>query len=225
MRDLGRTFAVLALFVLAPAAASAQASITGTVKDTSGAVLPGVSVEAASDVLIEKVRTTQTDGSGRFQLLDLRPGTYVVTFTLPGFSTVRRDGVTLSGSGTANLDVELRIGAVAETVTVTGETPIVDIRSTTRQQVLTADTIDALPTSRNFVTLARIIPGTSGGGNDVVGSVLQDVGTAITVRGSSTTDTRITLNGISVMTLQAGGSLGGQQPDPGSASEITVDTS
>lgn len=216
---------MLALAMLVPVAARAQASITGTAKDSTGAVLPGVTVEAASEVLIEKVRTTQTDGSGHYQLLDLRPGNYVVTFTLTGFNTIRRDGVILSGSGTANVDVELRIGAVAETVTVSGETPIVDVRSVTRQSVLSADTIDALPSSRNFVTVARMVPGTSGGGSDVGGSVLQDVGVALTVRGSNANDTRITLNGISVMTLQAGGSLGGQQPDVGSASEIAVDTS
>jgi hypothetical protein len=225
MRVLVRAVLVVSCLLIIPVVAYAQASLTGTVKDSSGAVLPGVTVEAASDVLIEKVRTTQTDGSGRYQLLDLRPGAYVVTFTLTGFSSHRRDGIELSGSGTVSVNADLRVGAVAETVTVTGETPIVDVRSVTRQQVLTADTIDALPSSRNFVTLARMIPGTSGGGNDVGGSVLQDVGTALTVRGSNNTDTRITLNGISVMTLQAGGSLGGQQPDVGSAQEITVDTS
>jgi hypothetical protein len=225
MRVLTRAVVVLACLLIIPAVAYAQASLTGTAKDSSGAVLPGVTVEAASDVLIEKVRTTQTDGNGRFQLLDLRPGAYVVTFTLPGFSSHRRDGIELSGSGTVVVNADLRVGAVAETVTVTGETPIVDVRSVTRQNVLTSDVIDALPSSRNFVTLARMIPGTSGGGTDVGGSVLQDVGVALTVRGSNNNDTRITLNGISVMTLQAGGSLGGQQPDVGSAQEITVDTS
>ncbi len=225
MRVLIKAVFVLACLLIVPAAAYAQASIAGTVKDTSGAVLPGATVEAASPVLIEKTRTTTTDGNGRFQLVDLRPGPYAVTFTLAGFTTVRRDGIVLSGSATVSVDAELRVGAVAETVTVTGETPIVDVRSVTRQSVLSADVIDALPSSRNFVTIARMIPGTSGGGNDVGGSVLQDVGAAITVRGSNSTDTRITLNGISVMTLQAGGSLGGQQPDPGSASEIAVDTS
>jgi hypothetical protein len=208
-----------------PAAAYAQASMTGTVKDASGAVLPGVAVEAASDVLIEKIRTAVTDGNGRFQLIDLRPGKYVVTFTLSGFGTVKRDGVELTGSGTATVDADLKVGAVAETITVTGETPVVDTKSVTRQQVLSAEMLDALPSSRNFVTVARMIPGTTGGGSDVGGSVLQDVGANLTVRGSNATDARITLNGISVMTLQAGGGLGGQQPDVGSASEIAVDTS
>src|SRR5689334_19023936 len=115
MRGFRGTFIVLALTLLVPAAAYAQASIIGTVKDTSGAVLPGVTVEAASPVLIEKVRTAVTDGNGRYQLVDLRPGEYTVTFTLTGFNTFRRDGVTLSGSGVTQVDAELRVGALEET--------------------------------------------------------------------------------------------------------------
>src|SRR5262249_8318973 len=153
MRRSVRAFVVLAFAVLVPAVAHAQASITGLVKDSSGAVLPGVTVEASSDVLIEKVRSVTTDGNGRFQIVDLRPGAYVVTFTLTGFTTFRRDGVELTGSGTAVVDADLKVGAVAETVTVTGETPLVDVQSTTKQQVLSADVIEALPTSRNYVTL------------------------------------------------------------------------
>src|SRR4029450_5862850 len=134
MQVLTRAVVVLACLLIVPAVAYAQASLTGTAKDSSGAVLPGVTVEAASDVLIEKVRTTQTDGNGRFQLLDLRPGAYVVTFSLAGFSSHRRDGIELSGSGTVSVNAELRVGAVAETITVTGETPIVDVSSATRDR-------------------------------------------------------------------------------------------
>jgi hypothetical protein len=188
-------------------------------------VLPGVIVEAASDVLIEKVRTTATDSNGRFQLVDLRPGAYVVNFQLSGFNTFRRDGIVLSGASTVTVDAELRIGALEETVTVTGESPIVDVRSTTRQQVLDAEVIDALPSSRNYQELARLIPGTVGGGADVGGREIQDVGGSVTVHGSRTTDQRVTLNGINTMTLQAGGGIGGQIPDVGSAGEVTVDTS
>jgi carboxypeptidase family protein len=170
MRGFTRAFIVAALALLAPAAAFAQASITGTVKDASGAVLPGVTVEAASEVLTEKVQTTVTDGNGRFQLVDLRPGAYVVTFVLPGFNTYRRDGITLAGSAAATVDADLRVGALEETVTVTGEAPVVDVRTTTRQQVLNAEVIDALPTARHYVALARIIPGAVDGGNDVRGT-------------------------------------------------------
>ena len=127
MRGMGKTLLV-AMFVLlvVPAVARAQASLTGIVKDTSGAVLPGVTVEAASDVLIEKVRTAVSDSSGRYQLVDLRPGTYVVTFTLTGFNTFKREGVSLSGSGATTVDADMRVGALQETITVTGEAPVVD---------------------------------------------------------------------------------------------------
>jgi hypothetical protein len=209
--------------LLFPSLALAQASVLGVVRDTSGAVLPGVTVEASSPVLIEKVRTAVTDGNGRYQIVDLRPGSYTVTFSLAGFNTVKRDGITLSGAGEAAVDVELRIGALEETITVTGEAPTVDVSTTTRQAALTADVIDALPSSRSYVSLARLIPGTSGGGDDVGASQTQGVGGSVTVHGSRTQDQRVTLNGINTMTLQAGGNIGGQIPDMGSASEVTVD--
>jgi hypothetical protein len=225
MRAALRCAVVLAWTALLPSVAFAQASITGTVRDTSGAVLPGVTVEAASPVLIEKVREAVTDANGRFQVVDLRPGTYTVTFTLPGFNTVKRDGIGLTGSAVATVDAELRVGALEETITVTGEAPVVDVTSTTQQRVLNAEVIDALPSARNYFGLARMIPGTLGGGNDVGGSLIQDVGQSLTVHGSRTVDQRITINGINTMTLQAGGNIGGQTPDMGSAAEVSVDTS
>src|SRR3954467_1796446 len=118
MRGLGRLIAALALILIVPAVAFAQASISGTVKDASGAVLPGVTIEASSDVLIEKVRSATTDGNGRYQLVDLRPGKYAVTFTLTGFSTVKRESVELTGTGNTVVDADLKVGAVAETITV-----------------------------------------------------------------------------------------------------------
>src|SRR5688572_2407690 len=114
-----RVVVAVVLLVLAPALAYAQAAITGVVKDASGAVLPGVTVEAASPALIEKVRVGVTDGTGQYRIVDLRSGTYTVTFTLPGFSTVKRDGLELAGTFTATLDVELRVGQLEETLTVT----------------------------------------------------------------------------------------------------------
>src|SRR5690242_10676695 len=131
MRGIVRIVGVLVAALLLPAAVYAQASISGTVKDTSGAVLPGVTVEAASPVLIEKVRTAVTDGNGRYQIVDLRPGTYTVTFTLTGFNTSKRDNVVLAGSAGSVVDTELRVGALEETITVTGEAPVVDTQSTT----------------------------------------------------------------------------------------------
>src|SRR3984957_4926301 len=119
---IGSAFMALAWLVLIPASSFAQASITGVVKDTSGALLPGVTVEAASPALIEKVRSVLTDGTGQYRIVDLRPGTYSVTYTLSGFSPLKRDGIELAGSFTATIDAELKVGAVEEAVTVSGET-------------------------------------------------------------------------------------------------------
>src|SRR5262245_53848389 len=118
--------------LMIPASAFAQASITGVVKDASGAVLPGVTVEAASPELIEKTRSAVTDGTGQYRIVDLRAATYSVTFTLTGFSTVKREGIELTGSFTATVNAELKVGALSETITVSGETPIVDVQSARR---------------------------------------------------------------------------------------------
>ena len=134
--------------ILIPASVFAQSNsnIGGIVRDTSGAVLPGVTVEAASPALIEKVRTVATDSAGRYQVINLVPGTYSVTFTLPGFSTVKRDGILLTAAFTANVNVEMRVGNLEETITVTGEASTVDVQSVVTQKVVTRDVLDAVPT-------------------------------------------------------------------------------
>ncbi len=225
MRALRTAVVVLSCVLVIPAVAYAQASIAGTVKDASGAVLPGVTVEAASPVLIEKTRTVVSDGSGNYRIENLRPGDYAVTFTLPGFSTVKLDNVSVSGSAATTADATLRVGAVAETITVAAESPVVDLSSTKKEVVLDHDLVQNLPSSRQYFTLARMAAGTSGGGNDVGGAAIADVGLALTVHGSKNVDQRVMLNGVSIMTLQAGGQIGGQQPDVGSAAEIAIDTS
>jgi hypothetical protein len=123
MRGLVKVGVVLSCLVLLPAAAFAQAGLAGNVKDSSGAVLPGVTVEAASPALIEKTRSVVTDGSGNYKIENVRPGTYSVTFTLPGFNTVKRDGIELAGSFVATVNADMKVGAIEETITVTGETP------------------------------------------------------------------------------------------------------
>jgi hypothetical protein len=146
--------------VLLPSAAHAQASITGVVKDSSGAVLPGVTVEAASPALIEKVRSAVTDESGRYRIVDLRPGTYTVGFSLTGFQSVRRQGIELPGTFTATVDAELRVGSIEETITVTGESPIVDVQSIRRQTVLDSETITSIPATRAYNSLMQLMPNT-----------------------------------------------------------------
>src|SRR5262245_35088156 len=125
-----RSVTALWLLVLVPAAAFAQAAITGVVKDVSGAVLPGVTVEASSPVLIERVRVVVTDDTGQYRIVDLRPGTYIVTFSLTGFNAYKREGVALNGDFVATINADLKVGSLQETITVSGESPIVDVQST-----------------------------------------------------------------------------------------------
>jgi hypothetical protein len=166
MRSLTRVVAPLISLVLLPAAVYAQASISGVVKDASGAVLPGVTVEVASPVLIEKTRSAVTDGTGQYRVINLLAGTYTVTFTLAGFSTVKREGIELTGLFTATVNADLKVGGLAETITVSGETPIVDTQSVRRQTTISNELMTAIPTARSWAATALLIPGivTIGGG-------------------------------------------------------------
>src|SRR5262245_36504812 len=153
MRGRSLVATVLTWVALIPASAFAQSSITGVVKDTSGAVLPGVSVEAASPVLIDKVRSAVTDGTGQYRILDLRPGTYTVTFTLTGFATVKREDLLLPADFVSTVNAELRVGALEETVTVSGESPIVDVQTTKQQRTLDNELLRSLPSARGYAAV------------------------------------------------------------------------
>ena len=211
MRVWFRILVALGSIVILPSVTHAQGSIAGIVKDASGAVLPGVTAEASSPALIEKTRAVVTDSTGQYKIVDLRPGTYTVTFTLPGFSTVKREGLELSGAFTATVNADLRVGTVEETITVSGETPIVDIQSTTRQQVLDHAVIDAVPTGRNLQNLGVILAGVNvSGGLTLNGVGTQDVGgssgnavSQLASHGGRGLDQRTTINGLSMM-LSAG---------------------
>ena len=148
-----------ALLLFLPAAAHAQSGIAGVVKDTSGAVLPGVTVEAASPALIEKTRTVVTDESGQYKIIDLRPGTYAVTFTLAGFSTFKRDGIELPANFTSTVNADLKVGALEETVTVSGLSPVVDLKNAAQQQILPRSVIDAVPTGKSLWSIGSLVPG------------------------------------------------------------------
>ena len=153
--------------VLLGLASAAQAqTIAGVVRDDSGAVMPGVTVEVSSPALIEKVRTPPPTAPASTGSSACSPGTYAVTFTLAGFNTVKREGIELTGNFTATVNADLRVGALEETITVSGATPLVDVQSVTKQTVLTRDVLDALPAARNIQAAAVLIPGvtTAGGG-------------------------------------------------------------
>src|SRR5438445_13559057 len=149
MRTIARGLVVVACLVMAPTMAFAQASaIAGVVRDGTGAVMPGVTVEASSPVLIERVRSVVTDEKGQYKIVDLRPGTYTVTFSLPGFATVKREAIDLPATFTATVNAELKVGALEETVTVAGASPIVDTQTVRKREVVTKDRINDMPTPK-----------------------------------------------------------------------------
>jgi len=214
---LGRL--TVALFVLfLPAAALAQGSIAGFVKDTSGAVMPGVSVEAASDALIEKTRTAVTDSAGQYKIVDLPPGTYQVSYTLSGFKNVKRSGVVLEGTFAAQINVELQVGAVEETLTVTAETPTVDVINAQKEFVANREVLDAIPVAvRNTPGRALLIPGTT-----VTPFVLGQFN--LTSHGSSTSDFTMAIDGLRVNNLCGSGQYSGFYMNDGAVQELSYAT-
>src|SRR5258705_4338645 len=216
--------------VLLPSTAFAQAAITGVVRDNSGGVLPGVRVDAASPALIEKVRSVVTDATGQYRIVDLRPGVYTVMFELPGFSGIRREGIELSGNFVATVNADLKVGALEETITVTGETPIVDVQSARTQQIITKDIISAIPSSRNALGLQNLIPGMSAtGGVGIIGNSNTDSGgiggslqgVAAAIHGGRAADSRIYADGIN-MGWAGGNGGGGEMPHGGAAQGVVL---
>jgi hypothetical protein len=214
-------------------AASAQTSstgaISGEVKDATGAVLPGVTVEAASPSLIEKVRSAITDAQGRYQIIELRPGTYTVTFALAGFSTIKREGIELTAGFTANVGADLKVGSIEETITVSGATPVVDTQNTRSQNVLSRETLDSLPTFKTYYGMATLTVGVnskiSGGGQDV-GGTFGDAHGFITIHGSHSTDGTTSWDGMSFNTLygDTGGSTKQYFINQAAAQEVVLQT-
>src|SRR5688572_5081080 len=208
--------AFASLFVF-PLAAHAQGSITGAVKDTSGAVMPGVTVEVASPALIEQSRSAVTDSNGNYRIVDLPPGTYSVTFTLTGFKTVRREGIIIQGVFNATVSPSLEVGTLEETITVSG-TPTVDVSNNTAQFVVDRDILDAIPTPiRNTPSRALLLPGTS-----VTTFVLGQY--TMSVRGSASSDTVIAVDGMRVNNLCGSGQYSGFYMNDAAIEEVTYTT-
>src|SRR5688572_25545648 len=201
-------YLAMLILVLVPATAFAQASLTGTVRDSSGGVLPGVTVEAASAALIEKVRSAVTDDTGQFRIVDLRPGTYTLTATLPGFVTVRRAEVELSGSQTLTIPIEMRVGGLEETITVTGETPVVDVQSARRELVLNSEVVQTIPATRAAGALLNATPGINVSDS---GLSMSPAMTSFSARSSGSNagsvggEGRYTVNGMTVSAARSGG--------------------
>src|SRR5713226_8094353 len=182
---------MLALLLLIPGMATAQQSagaIAGVVKDSTGGVLPGVTVQVSSPALIEKVRTVITDGQGEYKIISLRPGAYEVTFSLSGFGTVKRSGVELTTAFTATINAEMKPGSLEESITISGASPLIDVQNTVQQRAVTADIIEALPAGRQFQGFAVLTPGVSRTGPQDVGGSSGDNFSTLAIHGSHAAD-------------------------------------
>lgn len=198
------TAGVLAMCL--PAAAAAQSTFTGVVRDTSGAVLPGVTVEASSPVLIEGSRTDVTGAGGQYRLIDLRPGVYTVTFSLPGFKQVRQEKVELRADFIGTLNATLEVGTLEEAITVTGTSPTVDVSSNAKIEVMTSEILEQVPTGRSIQALAQLVSGVSLNVPDVGGSRGMQQ-TYMSTRGLTSANNIVTVDGLMVNGLDGDGAV------------------
>jgi len=199
-------FAVALASVALPATARAQSAFAGVVKDATGAVLPGVTVEASSPALIEKVRSVTTDANGAYKIENLRPGTYTLTFNLPGFSSVKKDAIELQSNFTSTINAELKVGAMEETVTVSGESPVVDVQSNSKAQVLPREVLDAVPTAHTIQGVGQLVVGVTLTAPDVGGSQAMQQ-TYFTVHGLGAAQTSLMMDGMIINGLQGDGAI------------------
>jgi hypothetical protein len=221
MQSFRRLVVAVCTFVVLPAIAAAQSSIVGQVRDESGGVLPGVTVTASSPALIEQSRTVVTDAQGRYRVDALRPGIYRVVFVLTGFNTVARDAINVPSETPVTVNADLQVGALEETITVSGETPQVDTQQASRTQVISRDVIDALPVSRNVMSIGVLSPGVRPGTPDIGGSrMTEQVG--LRAHGLAGNDAEQLVEGMSIQSLE-----GASQSyfDDMLQSEITIMTS
>jgi hypothetical protein len=220
----GSVLAVIFLGLI-PGVVSAQSGIAGVVRDTSGAVLPGVTVEATSPALIEKVRTVVTDSDGSYRILDVRPGVYAVTFSLPGFSSIKRDGIELPAAFTATVNVDMQVGALEETITVSGAAPLVDIQNATTQQLLSSQVLESIPSARSLQGFTSLMPGIRGtGGLGEINGSVGDMGNSI--HGAPPGETIYSIDGVNQATMHAAGGGAGTmfRSSPAYTAEINITT-
>ncbi len=231
MRGLVKLLALLVALVLLPATAFAQAenlaALAGVAKDASGAVLPGVTVEAASPNLIEKIRSTVTDGNGQYRITNLQPGPYTLTFALTGFATVKREGLELTAGSTTPVNADMKVGNLTETVTVTGETPVVDVQSAKRVRTLETSFIQDLPTAKGYASVMLLIPSMITGGNTTAPQNVQLQPGMIVFggRGGRSNEGRVQVDGLNTGASLNGGGVSGYRQDIENASEVVMSTS
>ena len=213
---------IAAALVLLPSLALAQGTLTGTVRDTSGGVLPGVTVQATSPALTGTAREAVSDENGIYRIIDLPPGTYTVTATLPGFATVQRAGIALGGTATLTIPVEMRVGGLEETITVTSESPVVDLQNVKRETVLSAETIETVPGTRTVGNLLNATPGLTVDNNGLNPTPTM---TFFSARGGQTNEGRMSINGLTVAAAFNGGGVSSFILDTANVDEVSVTVS
>ena len=222
MRGVLKRACLAVALMLLPSLALAQGTLTGTVRDASGGVLPGVTVEATSPAIQGATRTVVTDGAGIYRIIDLPAGAYSLTFTLSGFNVVKRDGIQLSGTTTLTIPVELRVGDLQETITVTGETPVVDVQTVSRQTVLDAEVVQSMPGARTVGNLLNATPGLTVDNNGLNPTPTM---TFFSARGGQTNEGRMTVNGLTVAAAFNGGGVSSYILDTVNSDEVSVTVS
>ena len=221
-----RTLFVVVCLALATAASAQQlGTVAGVVRDPSGAVLPGVTIEVASPALIEKVRTAITDGSGQYQIVNLPPGAYTVTFTLTGFSAVRREGVEVSVAVTSQVNAELKVGAVSETITVTGEAPVVDLQSAAQTRSVTAQAFKELPSGGSWIQMAALVPAVRASNTDVGGVLGDQTGAQVSAHGNNAGDGVSLVDGMRIGNMYISSNLTNMSLSPLLFDEVNVQLS
>jgi hypothetical protein len=222
MVPLRKSIGFLFALVLLPSLAMAQATLAGVAKDASGGVLPGVTVEASSSALIEKTRTAITDSTGQYQIVDLRPGTYTVTFALTGFSSIKREGIEISGAGVITINADLKVGNLTDVIDVTAEAPVVDVQSTKRQAVIENKVINELPVARGYGSILAAVPSLQGAGASSSSSVNPSFFTA---HGGPGNEGTVQLDGLNVGAAFNGGGVSGNAYDVANAQEMQISIS
>src|SRR5438309_8225574 len=197
---------VVAAVLLLPSIARAQSAFAGLLKAATAAVQPGVTVEAASPALIEQVRSVTTDANGAYRIENLRPGTYTLTFSLPGFATVKKEAIELQSNFTSTINAELKVGAMEETVTVSGESPVVDVQSNSKAQVMPREVLDAVPTAHTIQGVGQLVVGVTLTAPDVGGSQAMQQ-TYFTVHGLGAAQTSLMMDGMIINGLQGDGAI------------------
>ena len=201
--------------------AQTSSAIAGTVRDSSGGVLPGVTIEVSSPALIEKVRSATSDEQGQFRIVGLVPGIYSVTFSLAGFNTLKRDGIDLPNNFTASVNAELRVGGIEETITVSGQSPVVDVQNAAARNQITREALDTVPTNKTLEAFAALTPGVS-----MQQTIGQDVGGSkgetyvqLRVHGTRTGDNKTLVDGFETNDYSGRVFV----PNPASAGEVSIE--